>query len=257
VAAFLGLMGVSGFFGRSNLSGLHVALALPDEIFALTHVPVKITLINKRRMLPAFLIRVIIDDKEVLFPFVPAKGAGTKYVDFYFPARGSYRSKPLYLSSVYPFNFFTRYKANAAEYEAVVFPQAKKCELHSFFADRAVQGGEHYAQKSGYDGELVSIRNYTAGDPSKYIHWKSSAKTGELKTKEFLMASHQPVLIDFERLDIRDREEKISCITYFIIKAFRNKIPVGLKLTSTIYKPGLSKKHKLDMLRGLALYGES
>ncbi len=257
VAAFLGLMGVSGFFGRSNLSGLHVALDLPEEIFAATDVPVKITLQNKRRILPAFLIRVTIDDKEVLFPFVPAKGVGKKYLDFYFSRRGSYRSKLVYLSSVYPFNFFTRYKAAAAAYEAVVFPQLKKCELHSFLGDRAMRGGEHYAQKSGYDGELVSIRNYASGDPSKYIHWKSSAKTGELKTKEFLMASHQPVLIDFERVDIRDREEKISCITYFIINSFRNKIPVGLKLTGTIYKPGLSKTHKISMLRGLALYGES
>ncbi len=246
-------MGVSGFFGRSNLSGLNVSLDFPDEIFAATQVPVKITLLNKRRILPAFLIRVSIDDKEVLFPFVPPKCGGTKYVDFYFPARGSYRSKLLYLSSVYPFNFFTRYKTTAAAYEAVVFPQAKKCDLHILFEDRAMHGGEHYAQKSAYDGELVSIRNYTSGDPSKYIHWKSSAKTGELKTKEFLMASHQPVLIDFERVDIRDREEKISCITYFIIKAFRNKIPVGLKLTGTIYKPGLSKTHKISMLRGLAL----
>ncbi len=249
-------MGVSGFFGRNNLSGLKVALDLPDEIFAATHVPVKITLLNSRRILPAFLIRVRIDDKEALFPFVAAKGAGTKYVDFYFPRRGSYRIEPPYLSSVYPFNFFTRFKATAAAYETVVFPQVKKCELHSFFADRAMHGGEHYAQKSGYDGEMVSIRNYTSGDPSKYIHWKSSAKTGELKTKEFLMASQQPVLIDFENVDIRDREEKISCITYFIIKAFRNRIPVGLKLTGTIYKPGLSKTHKINMLRELALYGE-
>ena len=250
-------MGVSGFFGRSNLSGLNVAVDLPDEIFAATHIPVKITLLNKRRMLPAFLIRVRIDDKEMLFPFVPAKGAVTKYLDFHFSRRGSYRSKLLYLSSVYPFNFFTRYKAADAVYDAIVFPQVKKCELHGLFADRAAHGGEHYARKYGYEGEMVSIRNYTAGDPSKYIHWKSSAKTGELKTKEFLMASHQPVLIDFERVDIRDMEEKISCIAYFIIKAFRNQIPVGLKLTGKIYKPGLSKTDKIKMLRELALYGES
>ena len=247
-------MGVSGFFGKNNLSGLEVSLDLPEELFAATHFPVKITLVNNRRMLPAFLIRVRIDDKEVFFPFVPPKGADAKFEDFYFPRRGSYSAGSLYLSSVYPFNFFTRYKATQGAYQTLVFPQVKKCGIPGFFENLTARGGERDINKAGYDGEMVSVRTYISGDPSKYIHWKSSAKTGELKTKEFSTLSHQPVIIDFEKVEIRDKEEKISCITYVILKAFRNNIPVGLKMKDTFHKPGLSKTDRTSMLRELALY---
>ncbi len=250
-------MGVSGFFGKNNLSGLDVSLDLPDELFAATHFPVKITLVNNRRLLPAFLIRVRINNKEVFFPFVPPKGADAKFADFYFPRRGSYNAGRLYLSSVYPFNFFNRYKTIQEEYEAIVFPQVKKCVIPGFFENLTARGGDRDINKSGYDGEMVSVRTYISGDPSRYIHWKSSAKTGELKTKEFSTSSHRPVIIDFEKVNIRDKEEKISCITYVILKAFRNNIPVGLKMRDAYHKPGLSKTHRISMLRELALYDKN
>ncbi len=247
-------MGVSGFFGKNNLSGLDVYIDLPDELFAATHFPVKISLVNNRRLLPAFLIRVRIDNKEVFFPFVPPKGVDAKFADFYFPGRGRYGMGTLYFSSVYPFNFFTRYKASHGAYQAIVFPQVKKCGMPGFLEGLTARGGERDINKAGFDGELVSVRAYISGDPSKYIHWKSSAKTGELKTKEFSTLSHQPVIIDFDKVGIRDKEEKIACITYVILKAFRNNVPVGLKMKGAFHKPGLSKTHRINMLRELALY---
>ncbi len=250
-------MGVSGFFGKRNLSAVDVELDFPEELFAASHLPVKITLVNKRRILPAFLIRVRIDNYEVLFPFVPARGFAAKYMDFYFPRRGSYRTELLYISSVYPFNFFTRFRRMARPYGAVVFPQSKKCGLHSSLQGPALHAGKYASSKSGYDGEMISVRTYISGDPSRYIHWKSSARTGELKTKEFSIESRRPVIIDFEKVDIPDREEKLSCLTYLIIKSFRDNIPVGLRMKDKVYKPGLSKTHKISMLRELALYGDT
>lgn len=249
-------MGVSGFFGRRNLSRLDISIDFPEEIFAASHLPVKVTLANHRKILPVFLIKVTIDDKEALFPYVAPNGVDSRYVDFFFPKRGSFAAGQIYLSSVYPFNFFTRYKVIAGRYETVVFPQIKRCDLSGLVEKLTVRSGERNVNKSGYDGEMVSIRNYTSGDPSKHIHWKSSAKTGELKTKEFSATSSQPVIIDFAHVDMRDEEEKISCITYLIIKAYRNNVPVGMKIHDTFYKPGLSKSHKIRMLRDLALYGD-
>ncbi|MBF0506756.1 MAG: DUF58 domain-containing protein [Nitrospirae bacterium] len=256
MSALLGLMGVSGFFGKRNLSGVDVDLDFPGELFAASHLPVKITLVNKRRILPAFLIRVRIDNYEVLFPFVRARCSAAKYIEIYFPKRGSYRVEQSYISSVYPFNFFTRYRRIARPYGAVVFPQARRCELHSSLQSLTLHAGKDTSYKPGYDGEMISVRTYVSGDPSRYIHWKSSARTGELKTKEFSVESRRPVIIDFEKVDIPDREEKLSCLTYFIIKSFRDNIPVGLRMKERVYKPGLSKTHRISMLRELALYGE-
>jgi uncharacterized protein (DUF58 family) len=110
---------------------------------------------------------------------------------------------------------------------------------------------------------MLSIREYRYGDPKKYIHWKASARTGELKTKELSSLSHRPLIIDFENLPAADIEERISCVAYHIVRSFRLSIPVGLRISGKVYSPhgdrikaGEPGAGKLTMLKELALYGK-
>jgi uncharacterized protein (DUF58 family) len=93
------------------------------------------------------------------------------------------------------------------------------------------------------------------GDPLKYIHWKATAKTGRLKTKELSSLAHRPVIIDFEKVSIANVEERISSVAYAIVQFTKKNIPVGLKINGNLYLPDVSSAHKLSMLRELALYG--
>jgi uncharacterized protein (DUF58 family) len=93
------------------------------------------------------------------------------------------------------------------------------------------------------------------GDPLKYIHWKATAKTGKLKTKELSSLAHRPVIIDFEKVSIANIEERISSIAYAIVQFCKNNIPVGLKINGNLYLPDVSSAHKINLLRELALYG--
>jgi hypothetical protein len=138
----------------------------------------------------------------------------------------------------------------------------KKCSLHALFSSEKKSGGERSLDKAGFEAEVLSIRNYHYGDPQKYIHWKASARTGELKTKELSSLSHRPLIIDFEDTDIQEPEERITCITYMIVKSFRINTPIGLRINNKVYKPadnafdsGAARALKLEMLRELALYG--
>jgi len=88
----------------------------------------------------------------------------------------------------------------------------------------------------------------------KYISWKATARTGDLKTKEMSSLSYQPVIIDFDAIEIRDLEERISCVTHTFIQLIRNA-PVGLKINGKVFQPGTSSTHKIAVLRELALYG--
>ena len=146
--------------------------------------------------------------------------------------------------------------------EVIVFPAAKKCSLASLFSDEKRSRGETTTDRTGYEAEILSIREYRYGDPKKYIHWKATARTGELKTKELSSLSHRPLIIDFDNLAIEDIEERISCVTYHIIRSFRLNIPVGLRIGSTVYgtpdsRGGMGEpgSGKISMLKGLALYG--
>jgi uncharacterized protein (DUF58 family) len=93
------------------------------------------------------------------------------------------------------------------------------------------------------------------GDPLKYIHWKATAKTGKLKTKELSSLAHRPVIIDFEKVSITNIEERISSVAYAIVQFCKNNIPIGLKINGNLYLPDVSPAHKINLLRELALYG--
>jgi uncharacterized protein (DUF58 family) len=260
VAAFLSFMAVSGIFGKRNLSKIDVRIELPEEIYADTSVPVKVIIRNNRRFLPGFLLRVHVSGNEILFPFVEVRAEVSRYLSFTFSARGRSEIRNIYLSSVFPFHFFIRYRKIPGVFEALVFPRVKECtSLWSMEKERRSRG-ERTTNKTGYEADIISLRDYIEGDPLKYIHWKASAKTGRLKTKELSSLSHQPVVIDFDTLPLQDLEEKISCVTYVLLRLLRRNIPVGLKIDGTLCTP-FSKTHKdgtkalkFAMLTKLALY---
>ncbi len=260
VSAFLSFMGISGFFGKRNLSKIDVDLELPEEIYAKTSFPLKISLVNKKSFLPAFLIRVRVADSEILFPFVDTKAREIRHITFSFRERGRASIEDVHICSVFPFNFFVRCRKTERIFETVVFPEVKKSELAGFLKKERKARGEKSTDKTGYDAEILSVRDYIEGDPLKYIHWKASAKSGRLKTKELSSLSHQPVIIDFDALPIKNIEEKISSVTYLILKLFKQNIPVGLKIRGALYKPfektrrERAKAAKIIMLKKLALY---
>lgn len=262
VAAFLSFMGISGFFGRRNLSKINIALQLPDEIYARADFPLRISLTNNRRFLPVFLLNVHLSGHNILFPFVDAKAKASKFITFSFNERGLFRIREIRISSVFPFNFFIRYRRIDIVLETTVFPQPKKCSLPDLFEKQRKPRGEKITDKTGYEDEMVSMRDYIKGDPLKYIHWKASAKTGQLKTRELASLSHQPVIIDFDSVAIKNLEEKLSCLTYVIVKLFSQNVPVGLRMGGALFT-SLGKTHgeqiragKITMLKMLALYGK-
>jgi uncharacterized protein (DUF58 family) len=218
---------------------------------------------NDKRFSPSFLIKVKVGESEALFPVIGRAGSSSGLMNMEFDCRGAHRIDNIHVSSVYPFNFFTRFRRLDMPVEVIVFPTAKKCSLASIFSDEKRSRGESTIDRTGYEAEMLSIREYRYGDPKKYIHWKASARTGELKTKELSSLSHRPLIIDFENLAMDDIEERISCVTYHIIRSFRLNIPVGLRIGSKVYGPpdnrvsaGEPRSGKIAMLKELALYGK-
>jgi len=254
VAALLSFMGISGFFGKANLSRVSIKVEVPAEIYANVKFPLKVILTNKRKLLPVFLLKVQIEDYPVSFPFVDVKDELIKYVDVIFRTRGEYEIKDIRISSVFPFNFFIRYKALKDTFNFVVFPELRKCDLLSLYEKGRRIKGEKVTDKIGYESDIISIREYTYGDPLKYINWKATAKTGRLKTKELSTLAAQPIIINFEKVAIKDLEEKLSCISYSIVKILKKNMPIGLKINNRIYEPGVSQFHKISMLKELAIY---
>jgi uncharacterized protein (DUF58 family) len=254
-------MGVSGFFGMRNIKGLQVEIEPPEEIYAGSEMPFKAVIVNSKRFTPSFLIKVKVGESELLFPVIGRAGSVSGLINMKFETRGRHSLGDIYVSSVYPFNVFIRSRRLDSDINLIVFPSPKKCPLASIFSDEKRAAGDISSGRPGFESELLSIRDYRYGDPLKYIHWKASARTGQLKTKELSSLSHRPLIIDFENLPVRDIEERLSYVAYHILRSFRLNIPVGLRIGGMVFSPpaggqgtGAPGTGKIAMLRELALY---
>ncbi|MCE5312304.1 MAG: DUF58 domain-containing protein, partial [Nitrospiraceae bacterium] len=112
-----------------------------------------------------------------------------------------------------------------------------------------------HSDSRGYESGIISLRLYQAGDPLRHIHWKAAAKTDKLLTKEFPSSLAEPVMINFDELDMADMETKISCVAYALNRLIRQGTPAGLVIEKKVFKPALGSSHRLKMLKELALYG--
>lgn len=81
------------------------------------------------------------------------------------------------------------------------------------------QGGVALAGSVGESEEFVSLRDYRRGDPLRHIHWKSTARTGQLIVKEFqdeFFMRHAIILDTFQREEAPDVfEEAVSVAASF------------------------------------------
>lgn len=246
---------LAGIFGKKNIENLDLEIYFPEEIYAKRSAFIKIKLINKKKFFPAFLIKLIIKDLNLyhLFPYFE------KEITISFPIkpekRGINTLEEIYIASVFPFNFFTRWKKISKKFDFLVFPEPKKGKL-TFYLSEKEGKEEREKDKLGLEGEIFSVKDYIEGIPAKYIHWKLTAKMDKPIMKEFSELTSKPLIIDFEEINLPDIEEKLSFITYLILEMMRKGIPVGLKIKDKFYKPDLSYKHKIALLTELALYEE-
>ncbi len=247
---------ISGIFGRKNIYSVDVDIEFPEEVFANRSVPAIIRVTNRSRLLPLFLIEVSTGEECVLFPYVEAGSCATRSFNVRYPGRGRRRSEGVEISSVFPFNFFRRRRYIKKEIEIIVLPEPIKCAWTSPRDRRNRHKGSEQSNIPGFDSDIISIRDYIPGDPVRYISWKSTAKTGRLKTRELSSIEDRHVIIDFDKADKRGLEYRISCATFVILNLMRSGIPVGLIMAGKKYKPGISNSHRMNMLKDLALYDQ-
>jgi uncharacterized protein (DUF58 family) len=101
--------------------------------------------------------------------------------------RGRYRVGPLSVAVTDPFGVARRSAPSAGEAELVVRPR-----VHEILAPVAVGShisAEHEATSaravvSDLGDEFVNLRDYEVGDDLRRVHWRSTARTGELMIRQ-------------------------------------------------------------------------
>jgi len=198
---------MSGILSSITLAGVELGLHLPEHIFAGQSIRASVDLRNEKLTLPSFSLRVEAAKKTsqgaaaflqtpVYFPYLPREKSLRQSVPLLFPARGVYRQEAFRIVTRFPFGFMQKARRVDLATEALVYPAvAASSEFLEVLP--GLQGAmESYVKGRGQD--LYALRGYLPNDSARHVHWKASARFGELMVREFAREDDCRVLLVFD-----------------------------------------------------------
>jgi uncharacterized protein (DUF58 family) len=195
---------------RSLLRRLSVIRRVPAYVFAGDPLVIDYTLENGKRFtasLAMFMEDTLVSvdravsgvalSPRVFFPRVPRQGRARLRWQGASPRRGKYRFRDLDLGTRAPFGFVERRVTIPLNDETVVYPKIGQLTRRWFQLQR--QSSENRMGKrhdrSAQQEEYHGLRDYRPGDSPRWIHWRTSARRGELMVKEFEQENEQDLAI--------------------------------------------------------------
>ncbi len=176
----LAVLAVSGILSKRNLSRLRLEFGAPPEAHAGQVFSVPLAVANQDRWLGRRLLKVggIDEAEDTLIPFLPRRGSRNGRFAFLIKRRGRHRFPYLRVSSVFPLGLFDKAMRFPVELEVLVFPEIYPAAGMEFVDPG--RAGDDPSRRIGWSHELRRLREFQPGDDPRGIHWKRTARTGEL-----------------------------------------------------------------------------
>jgi uncharacterized protein (DUF58 family) len=176
---------------------------LPDHCFAGQSFPMSVSLRNHKRLFPSFSFTVApveggpfeFDDYYV--PIVRNDATDSRTVLATLPNRGRFDVGKLRIRSRYPFGFLLKGRNIDVTGGTIAFPRLLPPESMDLVTRDILGSSERFERGHGMD--LYMIREYLPSDSARHVDWKASAKTAQMKTREFAAEDSRRVLLVFDR----------------------------------------------------------
>ena len=101
------------------------------------------------------------------------------------------------VGSLFPFGFLRKNIGTALRHTVLVWPAQVEYQWKGAVAAHAGSSGQRTA-RAGTGDDLLALRKYEQGDSHRQIHWKASARLGQLMIRQFAAESHDGYVL---RLD--------------------------------------------------------
>ncbi|MGB3136360.1 MAG: DUF58 domain-containing protein [Nodosilinea sp.] len=202
----LALLAVAALLPPRNLQGLVVTRSSIQPVTARVPLAIEVRVQNPQRqtkalfqiidVLPAGLGAV----QTAAVSTLPPGQTHTWRYQVPTQRRGIYRWPRIDLRTAAPLGLFWCRRSIEAPATAVVYPQVlplKRCPLLDTVGPR---DGQHWrynpAAHADTQGVTRSLRPYRWGDPTRLIHWRTSARYGELRVRELetITASREVII---------------------------------------------------------------
>lgn len=264
---------ISAFAGWMTLRKIAVTRQSPDVVFAGQPFVMRYVLQSQWKWGAARGVHIA-EAQPASGPLLPAEGfipilkpRETITIEVPMLSRGRGRAPltAIGLATQFPFAMFTKSVAIPAEHELVIMPALGRLltDIDAMARISNVVGAEGGSVRQMGDDETYGIREYREGDNPRRIHWRRSARTGQLMVREMSRsASRQMWVALASRVrpgnsdDLQRLELAISCAATVIVDALERGMRVGLLCDGdplVLMPPGSGRAHRPRLLRELAI----
>ncbi len=219
---------------------------VPKTGFAREEIPCEIELVSRSRhgfsctaILPFFRVPVLFRLEKVQ-EFTPRKRETHRVLAYTleFQRRGKYDLSALQISSGYPFGLFmwarTLRPTGEGRQEITIFPPRR--DTSGVWSQLNRPAHAKSAQQTA-DGDFSGLRLWQEGDALRKIHWRASARHGQLLTARTDMPQPLSVFLiaDFTDTDSRRAEEKIALASSLVYDLCHHYAPFTLGAPVTLW----------------------
>lgn len=262
-ALLLALLGVSGLVSRGNLAALELTARVPGEIYAKQPFSLTVTLGNRDRWFAKRLL-VVTAGEEVdtrLVARLDRRRTQEIRLGMIFKRRGRHGVEAVRVSSVFPLGLIFKSKRHPVELEVLVFPEIYPSEVGGLNATGRI--GDQTSRSAGWGHELLTLREFRPGDDPRGIHWKRSARTGQMVYMEREAERGKRLSIVFDNAvgELTDRaaerrfERLVSEAASSAAHHLEHGYEVQLVTRDQVLPFGRGRAHRLRILEALALIG--
>jgi uncharacterized protein (DUF58 family) len=175
--------------------------------------------------------RINVDGKRLKISLIKGENQTKLKYDVRFDMRGYYQIGPLVMESGDLFGLHRRYRVAAEPQYVLVYPKVVPLQGYDLASRRPI--GEVRMSHRLYEDptRIAGVRGYLAGDPLNRVHWRATARTGELQSKVYEPSTiaGATILLDFHKDSYHRRGEPYRSET---------AVTVAASLANAVYELG-------------------
>lgn len=263
LAMMLSFMAVSGVLSEQTMRHLRLERERPRRLFAGVPASFGVRLTNRKRRLSSFALHLTETDPgggRTASHFVlkvPPQGRETWRYTLTFPGRGRHCLPGIRTLTRFPFGLFAKISRPIFPDPVLVYPALRS--LTPGEVPAVLESGWREKDRRGQGAGLRNLRPYRPGDDPRLLHWKTSAKAGDLMVKELADEDRPRVLLLVEDpapgTPPEVIEANLSYVASLAAYAARMGSQVDLTTAEGSTGPGQGEGHLDRILERLALYG--
>jgi uncharacterized protein (DUF58 family) len=151
----------------------------------------------------------------VLLPSIAAGSSGSVSYRCLLTRRGQYQFGPLHVITRYPLGLVAARRVIGNTSNVTVCPRVGRLTSRWMEAVESERSGDRISRprRGIMDGDYYGVREWRAGDSPRWVHWRSTAKRGDVMVREFEQQRNRDiaVLVDLWR-PAKPREEHLGMV---------------------------------------------